>query len=87
MATGAAAGMTLADPTPTTHDGVRLTIIATTAAAHTVSNAAGSGFNDGGSGAAVAAFGGTIGDCLAIEAYGGAWYVLRSTGVTIGAAE
>ncbi len=82
-----AAALTLADPTPTTHDGVRLTIIAATAAAHTVSNAAGSGFNGGGSGAALATFGGTIGDCLAIEAYGGAWYVLRSTGVTFGAAE
>ena len=38
------AAMTIVDPTATTHDGISLTFISTTAQAHTLSNAAGSGF-------------------------------------------
>lgn len=76
------AAMTIVDPTATTHDGVALTFIATTANAHTLSNAAGSGFfSSGGATKDVATFGGAIGDGLAIIAYQGKWY-LDPRGVT-----
>lgn len=76
--------LTLADPTATTHDGARLTIIATTGHAHTVSNAAGSGYNGAGGGADVATFGGAAGDSMIIEAYQGKWYVISLRNVTLG---
>ncbi len=76
--------LTLANPTATTHDGARLTIVATTANAHTVSNAAGAGFNGGGAGADIATFGGAIGDSMIVEAYQGKWYVLNLLNVTLG---
>lgn len=70
------AAMTIVDPTSGTHDGVTLTFIATTANAHTLSNAAGSGFfSSGGSSKDVATFGGAIGDGLSIIAYQGKWYI------------
>jgi len=70
------AAMTIADPTSGTHDGVTLTFVATTANAHTLSNAAGSGFfSSGGSSKDVATFGGAIGDGITIMAYQGKWYV------------
>lgn len=81
---GSAAALTLANPTATTHDGARLVIIATTAHAHTVSNAAGAGFNGGGGGADVGTFGGAIGDNMVIEAYQGKWYVISLRNVTLG---
>src|SRR5581483_4949515 len=70
------AAMTLADPTAGTHDGVRLTFLSTTANAHTLSNAAGSGFNAGGAASDVGTFGGAKGDNIVVEAYNGAWYVV-----------
>lgn len=70
------AAMTIADPTATTHDGVTLTFVATTANAHTLDNSAGSGFfSSGGAGKDVATFGGAIGDGITIIAYQGKWYV------------
>ncbi len=70
------AAMTIVDPTATTHDGLELTFIAATANAHTLSNAAGSGFFDaGGASKDVATFGGAIGDGLTIVAYAGKWYI------------
>lgn len=73
---GTAAALTLADPTATTHDGVTLVFVATTAAAHTVSNAAGSGFfSSGGASKDVATLGGAIGDGFAVIAYAGKWYI------------
>ena len=75
---------TLADPATPADDGKRLTIIATTANAHTVSNAAGSGFNAGGAGSDVATFGGAIGDCLELIALGGKWLVTSMKNVTLG---
>jgi hypothetical protein len=74
--------MTLADPTVTTHDGARLTFVSTTAQAHTLSNAAGSGFNAGGGGSDIGTFGGAIGDGCIVEAYQGKWYVLNAINVT-----
>lgn len=77
------AAMTLVDPTATTHDGVRLTFISATAQAHTLSNAAGSGFNAGGAASDVGTFGGAIGDNIVVEAYQGKWYVISKTNVTL----
>lgn len=77
-----AAALTLANPTATTDDGKILRIMAATAAAHTVTNA--SGFNDGGSGADVATFGGAKGDNMVIQAYQGRWYVQDLRNVTLG---
>ena len=76
--------LTLADPTAGTHNGLRLTIIATTAHAHTVSNAAGSGFNGAGAAGDVATFGGAIGDNMVVEAYQGKWYAVSLRNVTLG---
>jgi hypothetical protein len=81
------AAMTLVDPTATTHDGVRLTFISTTANAHTLDNSAGSGFfSSGGAGKDVATFGGAIGDGIIIEAYQGKWYIVPggSLNITLG---
>lgn len=79
------AAMTIADPTATTHDGLTLTFIADTANAHTLSNAAGSGFNGGGAASDVGTFGGAIGDGITITAYQGVWYVMpgSNTNVTL----
>ena len=78
------AAMTLADPTATTDDGKVLIVMAATANAHTLSNAAGSGFNAGGAGTDVGTFGGAIGDNIALTAYQGKWYVISSVNVTLG---
>lgn len=81
------AAMTIVDPTATTHDGVTLTFVATTANAHTLSNAAGSGFfSSGGASKDVATFGGAIGDGLTIIAYQGKWYIdpRGTTNITLG---
>jgi hypothetical protein len=77
------AALTLADPTSGTHDGVEMTFISATASAHTLSNAAGSGFNAGGAGADVGTFGGAKGDGLTVVAYQGKWYVKSKTNVTL----
>lgn len=81
----AGAAMTIADPTATTHDGVELKFIATTAQAHTLDNSAGSGFfSSGGSSKDVATFGGAIGDYIRIIAYQGKWYIAGSLNITLG---
>lgn len=77
------AAMTLADPTATVDDGKTLRIISTTANAHTVSNAAGSGFNAGGASTDVGTFGGAKGDNLIVTAYQGVWLVVSKTNVTL----
>lgn len=77
------AAMTIGNPTATTHDGLRLTFIATTAQANTLSNAAGAGFNDGGASHDVGTFGGAKGDNIVIEAYQGKWYVVSKVNVTL----
>lgn len=79
-----AAAMTLANPVATDDDFKRLTIIAATAAAHTVDNSAGAGFNAGGAGADVGTFGGAKGDGIVLVAYQGVWYVESKTNVTLG---
>jgi hypothetical protein len=77
---GAVAG-TLADPTATTDDYKRLTIISFQAQANTVTS--GSSFGGGGAGKDVATFGGAIGDSLALIAYQGKWYVTGLNGCTL----
>lgn len=81
------AAMTIVDPTATTHDGVTLTFVATTANAHTLDNSAGSGFFSSGGGTKdVATFAGNIGDGITIIAYQGKWYIdpRGSTGISLG---
>ena len=81
----AGAAMTIVNPTATTHDGLRLTFMSTTAQAHSLDNSAGAGFfSSGGSSKDVATWGGAIGDCLIIEAYQGKWYIISSTNITLG---
>lgn len=77
------AAMTIVDPTATTHDGLTLTFVATTANAHTLSNAAGSGFNDGGAASDIGTYGGAKGDNIIITAYQGKWYVKSKVNVTL----
>lgn len=86
--TGSLAALTIADPTsgaPSAggDDGKELTVIAGTAYAHTLSNAAGSGFNSGGSASDVGTFGGAIGDNIQLIAYGGKWLVKSVRNVTL----
>lgn len=81
------AAETIVDPTATTHDGVTLTFISTTANAHTLDNSAGSGFfSSGGASKDIATFGGAIGDGLTIIAYQGKWYIdpRGVTNITLG---
>ncbi len=81
---GTAAALTLADPTSVTDDGKELTILSTTAAVHTLSNAAGSGFNAGGAGSDIGTFGGAVGDGITLRAYGGKWLITSKTNVSLG---
>lgn len=77
-----AAALTLAAPTATTHDGIIIRIVSTTAAAHTIT-ATTIGFNAGNTGADVATLGGAIGDGLTVIAYQGEWYILNSINATL----
>lgn len=77
------AAMTLAAPTTGTDDGKVLHIVAATANAHTVTQTT-PGFGAGGGSLDVATFGGAIGDCMSIVAYGGKWYILNLINVTLG---
>ena len=78
-----AAALTLADPTNVTDDGKVLVINSTTAAAHTVDNSAGSGFNGAGAGSDIGTYGGAIGDGFIVYAYGGEWWVINNLNVTL----
>ena len=79
---GTAANLTLAAPTATTHDGVEIVFISTTAAAHTV-QAATIGFKAGDAASDVGTFGGAIGDGMTVTAYQGEWLVIDKTNVTL----
>jgi hypothetical protein len=65
---------TLADPTATTDDFKRLTIVSNQAQANTVTSA--SSFGGGGAGEDVITFSGEIGDTVELLAYGGKWYIV-----------
>ena len=77
-----AAALTLAAPTATTHDGVEIVIVSTTAAAHTVTVST-TGMNDLGTSADVGTFGASKGNGLTLVAYQGDWYVTSNIGVTL----
>lgn len=79
---GTAAALTLAAPTATTHDGVTITIVATTAAAHTVT-ATTIGFNAGDAASDVCTFTAAIGNNLVVTAYQGEWYVVNNVNGTL----
>jgi hypothetical protein len=76
-----AVAATLADPTATTDDYKRLTIISNQAQANTVTSA--SSFGGGGAGEDVCTFSGAIGDCLNLIAYQGKWYITGGHQITI----
>ena len=77
-----AAALTLAAPSAD-QDGKTLTIVSTTAFAHTVTQAA-PGFNGGGGGSDVATFAAAVGNSISLVASGGVWYVTNLQGVTLG---
>ncbi len=70
--------MTLVDPTATTHDGIELTFMATTANANTLDLV--TGIN--GSGSDIGTWGGAAGDAVVLIAYQGVWYQLLNKNVT-----
>lgn len=74
------AAMTIAAPTITTHDGIRLTFISTTAQAHTLDMAS-SGINAGSGD--IGTFGGAIGDGVTIVAYQEHWYEVPGSNVNV----
>lgn len=72
-----AGAYTLAVPT---RDGVILRLVASTAAAHVVTQAT-VGFNAKGASGTIT-FGGAIGDSVALVSYNGNWYVLSDNNIT-----
>lgn len=78
-----AAALTIANPVATTDDGKILRILSITAAAHTISNAAGAGFNAGGAASDIATLTAAKGNNLVLQAYQGVWYVLSQVGATL----
>jgi hypothetical protein len=78
---GSICALTLAAPT-TEEDGTQLTIVSTTAYAHTVTQAS-PGFNGAGGSGDVATFAAAAGGSLTVIAYGGKWYVANLQGVTL----
>lgn len=79
---GTAAALTLAAPTATTHDGVEILIMSTTAAAHTVT-ATTIGFNAGDAASDVCTFTAAIGNYISVVAYQGEWYVTSNLNGTL----
>jgi hypothetical protein len=73
--------MTLAAPTPGTHDGVTLTFVSTTAQAHTLTHT--EGFGGGTTARDVGTWGGAINDGMEIVAYNGVWYIKYLRNVTV----
>lgn len=80
---GSALLATLPDPVVDEDDFKRLSIVALTAQAHTVTPE--SAFGNGGTGEAQATYSGVIGDCLQLEAYQGFWYIIGKHQVVIAA--
>lgn len=76
-----AAAITIANPTATTDDFKQLTILSTTAAAHTVTCTG--GFGNGGASFDVATFAAAIGATLNLIAYQGFWYLTGNQGITL----
>ena len=83
ISAGSAIALTIVDPT-LAQEGQEMRFQAEAAQAYTVSNAAGSGFNSGGSSKDIGTFGGAIGDNFHAKAVGGKWNVLSALNVTFG---
>ena len=81
LSKGAAAAITIATPTATTHDGFLITVVSLTAQAHVITSAT-DGFNDKGA-SGTATFGGAIGDSVTLMAYQANWYVVGKVNITI----
>lgn len=79
---GTACLLTLAAPTATTHDGVEILIVSTTAAAHTVT-ATTIGFNALDGAGDVCTFTAAVGNYIGVVAYQGEWYVTRNLNGTL----
>ena len=77
-----AAALALAAPLAGVDDGSVLTIVSTTAQAHTVTNAS-PGFNGAGTSGDVATFGAAIGNAMQVVAYNGNWYTIALRNVTL----
>lgn len=78
----AATAATLTLPSPTlAQNGMVMTIVSTTAVAHTITTPA--GFNGGAAARDLCTLSGAIGDGLQITASGGIWYVNAKTGCTL----
>lgn len=75
---GSVCALTLAVPV---RNGARLTILATTAHAHTVTVSG--GIAGAGTGADVGTFGGAVGDGVSLISYNGAWYVDPGTNLNV----
>jgi hypothetical protein len=73
------AAMTLALPIAGTNDGVSLSIVSTTANAHTVTTPA-TGLNGA---LHIATFAANIGSALELVAYNGSWYTKSNIGITL----
>lgn len=80
--TGTLAALTLAAPA-VTDDGKVLTIVSTTALAHTVTNTS-PGFNGGGTASDVATFTAAAGNSMELVAYNGTWWTIGLRNVTLG---
>lgn len=78
---GSACAITLAAPASPYDNGARLTFIATTAHAHTVTVTT-IGVNGGNTTTDVGTFGGAVGDGFECVAYGGEWYTTNVKNVT-----
>lgn len=79
---GGVCALTLAAPSAA-QNGTMITIVATTAHAHTVTNSS-PGFNSAGASGDVATFGGAIGDSMVVVAYGEKWHTVSLRNVTLG---
>ena len=79
---GSAAALTLAAPTVDDDDGVTIWIIATTAAAHTVT-ATTIGFNALNTDGDLGTFGGAVGDGIGVMAFQGEWYVIPGSNLNV----
>ena len=80
---GTAAAITIVAPTATVHDGVKITVVADVAAAHTVT-ATTIGFNKTNTSGDVGTFGVAIGNGFSFVAYQGEWITLTNVNVTLG---
>jgi len=84
---GSAAAITLAAPIAGSpmyggHDGLRITFVAATAFAHTVTNSS-PGFNNAGAAQDVATAAGALGNHFTVEARNGVWWTVGNVGFTL----